>query len=68
MNSSELVGKKFKWISPITEGETFGEIKKVYEYRNDRYPLIETTENNVYPLNECFVMIENEFKKIELDY
>jgi len=67
MNSSELIGKKFKWISPITNGETYGEIKKIYNYRNDRYPLLETTQNNVYPLNECLIFIDDNYKKIEID-
>lgn len=67
MKVTDLLGKRFKWISPITGGETFGEVQKVYNYRFENSPLIETKEGNVYPIKECFIKIGDEFEKIELD-
>lgn len=67
MNVDDLIDKKFKWISPTTGGETFGEILKVYRYRNENETLIETREGNVYPISECFIEINGDYKKIELN-
>lgn len=62
-----LEGLNFKWISPITGGETYGVIKKVYKYRFDHETMIESTNNNIYNLNECFVQIGDKFEKIDID-
>lgn len=62
MKKKDLVGKEFKWISPITSGETHGVIQKVLN--SDDYPRIESTKNNCYHLNECTVKINGEFIKV----
>lgn len=67
MNKEELIGKEFKWISPLTGGETFGIIKKIIKDKYVNYIRIESTVGNVYPIRECTVKINNEFIDIRID-
>jgi hypothetical protein len=67
MKSSDLIDKEFKWISPITGGETFGVVFKVIKDKYITYTRIESTKGNVYPLKECTFKINNEFIEVRID-
>lgn len=66
MKIEQIKGSEFKWISPITGGETFGIVKKVYKYRFEYQTMIESTNGNVYDLNECYVKVGDEYEKIHI--
>lgn len=67
MKSSELINKEFKWISPITGGETFGIVNKVLKDKYISYVRIISTNNNVYPVRECTFKINDEFIEVRIN-
>ena len=66
MDVKQLEGVEFKWVSPITNGETYGVVRKVYKYRNEPDVLLESTIGNVYNLKVCLIKKNNNFEKLEL--
>lgn len=67
MNLNELKGSEFKWISPLTDGVSYGIVKNIYKYRYESDIMIESTNGNVYNYSECFFKVDDEFKKVLLD-
>lgn len=66
MNDFEqLIEKEFKWVSPLTGGETSGIIKKIT--KSPGIPCFVSTFGNVYPVNECTVKFGDSYVKVKIN-
>lgn len=67
MKSNNLINKEFRWISPLTGGETYGVVRDVHKDKYIGYVRIVSTNNNVYPVRECTFKINDEFIEVTIN-